>query len=159
MEFTHFDEDGNARMVDVGDKDITKRRAIAEGRIQVGPEVMKKITSGTVKKGDVLSVAQLAAIMGAKRTSDLIPLCHPLALTKVDVHCKALSESNEVEVRAIVETKGRTGVEMEALTAVQVGLLTVYDMCKAVTKTMVIGPVYLLEKEGGKSGHFVRQES
>ena len=143
MDLTHFDQDGNAWMVDVSDKDITSRTAIAEGFIAINDAIYERIAAGTIKKGDVLSVAQLAAIMGAKQTSNLIPLCHPLALTKV-------------EVRAIVKTTGKTGVEMEALTAVQVGLLTVYDMCKAIDKGMIMGPTYLVEKEGGKSGHFVR---
>lgn len=159
MELTHFDADGNARMVDVGDKEITERTAVAEGFIAVNEDIYTRIEEGTMKKGDVLAVAQLAAIMGAKETSRLIPLCHPLALTKVDVHCTLDAVRRTVCVRATVKTKGRTGVEMEALTAVQVGLLTVYDMCKAVDKGMVIGPVYLVEKDGGKSGHFVRTAS
>ena len=112
-----------------------------------------------MKKGDVLSVAQLAAIMGAKQTSQLIPLCHPLALTKVDVHCQLVPDTWQVKVTAMVKTRGQTGVEMEALTAVHVGLLTIYDMCKAVDKGMVIGPIYLVEKDGGKSGHFIRREA
>lgn len=161
-ELTHFDKDGNARMVDVGAKAVTHRRAIAEGFISLAQEVYKRIANHSMKKGDVLGVAQLAAIMGAKRTSDLIPLCHPLALTKVDVHCQLEAPKSldgimqyRLKVIATVETQGQTGVEMEALTAVQVGLLTVYDMCKAMDKGMVIGPVYLVEKSGGKSGHFV----
>lgn len=159
MELTHFDADGNARMVDVGDKEVTERTAVAEGFIAVNEDIYTRIEEGTMKKGDVLAVAQLAAIMGAKETSRLIPLCHPLALTKVDVHCTLDAVRRAVCVRATVKTKGSTGVEMEALTAVQVGLLTVYDMCKAVDKGMVIGPVYLVEKDGGKSGHFVRTAS
>ena len=166
MDLTHFDQDGNAWMVDVSDKDITSRTAIAEGFIAINEVIYERIAGGTIKKGDVLSVAQLAAIMGAKQTSNLIPLCHPLALTKVEVHCSladgespACTDENHnkaVKVRAIVKTTGKTGVEMEALTAVQVGLLTVYDMCKAIDKGMIMGPTYLVEKEGGKSGHFVR---
>ena len=136
MKLTHFDEGGNAHMVDVSQKDHTERVAVAEGFITLSEEAFSIVASGNVKKGDVLAVAQLAAIMGAKQTSNLIPLCHPLALTKVSVDCSL--------------------VEMEALTAVQVGLLTVYDMVKAVDKTMTIGPVYLVEKQGGKSGHFKR---
>lgn len=163
-QLTHFDQEGNARMVDVGAKAITHRRAQAEGFISLNKDVYERVASHSMKKGDVLSVAQLAAIMGAKRTSDLIPLCHPLALTKVDVHCN-LEEPQRVKdgmlyrlkVMATVETQGQTGVEMEALTAVQVGLLTVYDMCKAMDKAMVMGPVYLVEKSGGKSGHFIRR--
>lgn len=157
MKLTHFDEQGNARMVDVGNKAVTERIAIAEGFIKVNQEIYNRISAGAMKKGDVLGVAQLAAIMGAKQTSQLIPLCHPLALTKVDVHCQLVVDRLEILVRATVKTQGQTGVEMEALTAVQVGLLTIYDMCKAIDKGMVIGPVYLVEKSGGKSGHFVRE--
>lgn len=165
MKLTHFDSDGNARMVDVGDKAITQREAVAEGFITVSQEIYQGIQAHTMKKGDVLAVAQLAAIMGAKRTSDLIPLCHPLSLTKVDVTCH-LEEPEQVHTRiryrirlvARVKTQGQTGVEMEALTAVQVGLLTIYDMCKAVDKDMVMGPTYLVEKSGGKSGHFIRRQ-
>lgn len=159
MELTHFDKDGNARMVDVGHKAITDRMAVAEGFITVNETIYKRIEEGTMKKGDVLSVAQLAAIMGAKQTSQLIPLCHPLALTKVDVHCQLVPDTWQVKVTAMVKTRGQTGVEMEALTAVHVGLLTIYDMCKAVDKGMVIGPIYLVEKDGGKSGHFIRREA
>lgn len=158
MELTHFDKDGNARMVDVGHKAITDRMAVAEGFITVNETIYERIKQGTMKKGDVLSVAQLAAIMGAKQTSQLIPLCHPLALTKVDVHCQLVPDTWQIQVTAMVKTRGQTGVEMEALTAVHVGLLTIYDMCKAVDKGMVIGPIYLVEKDGGKSGHFIRRE-
>lgn len=154
MELTHFDREGNAHMVDVGHKDITERSARAIGFISVNEEIYKRIHEGTMKKGDVLSVAQLAAIMGAKQTANLIPLCHPLALTNVKVFCELDCEKRAVKIEAIVKTKGQTGVEMESLTAVQVGLLTVYDMCKALDKSMIIGPVYLAEKEGGKSGHY-----
>ena len=166
MDLTHFDQDGNAWMVDVSDKDITTRTAVAVGFIAINDAIYERIEAGTIKKGDVLSVAQLAAIMGAKQTSNLIPLCHPLALTKVEVHCILVdgespactdaTHNRAVKVHATVKTTGKTGVEMEALTAVQVGLLTVYDMCKAIDKGMIIGPTYLVEKEGGKSGHFVR---
>lgn len=158
MDLTHFDDQGNAWMVDVSHKEHTQRIAIAEGFISINDVIYERIVEGTMKKGDVLSVAQLAAIMGAKQTSHLIPLCHPLMLTKVEVQCSlAELESNKaVKIRATVKTMGQTGVEMEALTAVQVGLLTVYDMCKAIDKSMVIGPTYLVEKDGGKSGHFVR---
>ncbi|SNV71054.1 cyclic pyranopterin monophosphate synthase MoaC [Veillonella rodentium] len=166
MDLTHFDEQGNAWMVDVSDKDVTSRTAVAEGFIAVNDTIYDRIAAGTMKKGDVLSVARLAAIMGAKQTSQLIPLCHPLSLTKVEVHCTLVdgessactdvTHNRAVKIRAIVKTTGKTGVEMEALTAVQVGLLTVYDMCKAIDKGMIMGPTYLVEKEGGKSGHFVR---
>lgn len=159
MELTHFDKDGNARMVDVGHKAITDRMAVAEGFITVNETIYERIKQGTMKKGDVLSVAQLAAIMGAKQTSQLIPLCHPLALTKVDVHCQLVPDTWQIQVTAMVKTRGQTGVEMEALMAVHVGLLTIYDMCKAVDKGMVIGPIYLVEKDGGKSGHFIRREA
>ena len=156
MKLTHFDEGGNAHMVDVSAKDHTERVAVAEGFITLSEEAFSIVASGNVKKGDVLAVAQLAAIMGAKQTSNLIPLCHPLALTKVSVDCFLVEEKQAVCIRSTVKTTGPTGVEMEALTAVQVGLLTVYDMVKAVDKTMTIGPVYLVEKQGGKSGHFKR---
>lgn len=171
MDLTHFDQSGNAWMVDVGHKDITERTAIAEGFISVTDAVYDRVVAGTMKKGDVLSVAQIASIMGAKQTSTLIPLCHPLALTKVEVQCEVVlpdhtascgvtiteSHNRAIKVRAIAKTIGKTGVEMEALTAVQVGLLTIYDMCKAMDKGMIMGPTYLVEKEGGKSGHFVRE--
>ena len=166
MDLTHFDQAGNAWMVDVSDKDITSRTAIAEGFIAINDAIYERIAAGTIKKGDVLSVAQLAAIMGAKQTSNLIPLCHPLMLTKVEVHCHLVdgeslafttdTHSKAVKITATVKTTGQTGVEMEALTAVQVGLLTVYDMCKAIDKGMIMGPTYLVEKDGGKSGHFIR---
>lgn len=156
MKLTHFDEGGNAHMVDVSQKYHTERVAVAEGFITLSEEAFSIVASGNVKKGDVLAVAQLAAIMGAKQTSNLIPLCHPLALTKVSVDCFLVEEKQAVCIRSTVKTTGPTGVEMEALTAVQVGLLTVYDMVKAVDKSMTIGPVYLVEKQGGKSGHFKR---
>ena len=158
MDLTHFDEQGNARMVDVGQKDVTERVAVAEGFISISDDIYKRIELGMLKKGDVLAVAQLAAIMGAKQTSNLIPLCHPLALTNVNVICELDQIRKAVRIEATVKTLGRTGVEMEALTAVQVGLLTVYDMCKAIDKHMVMGPVYLVEKMGGKSGHFKRMD-
>ena len=158
MELTHFDEQGNAWMVDVSEKDHTHRIAVAEGFIAINDDIFERIQGGTMKKGDVLSVAQLAAIMGAKQTSNLIPLCHPLMLTKVEVHCH-LADGEAVKITATVKTTGQTGVEMEALTAVQVGLLTVYDMCKAIDKGMIMGPTYLVEKDGGKSGHFIRSSS
>lgn len=164
MGLTHFDDKGNAWMVDVTHKDYTDRIAVAEGFITINDEIYKRIADGAMKKGDVLSVAQLAAIMGAKQTSALIPLCHPLILTKVEVQCQLVEieshtfsqQGKAVKITATVKTTGQTGVEMEALTAVNVGLLTVYDMCKSIDKTMVIGPIYLVEKDGGKSGHFVR---
>ena len=152
---THFDAQGQAHMVDVGDKAQTHRVAVAQGRIAMQPATLELITAGTAKKGDVLGVARLAGIMGAKKTSDLIPLCHPIALTRVAVEFDVLSEAQAVQCRATAECTGPTGVEMEALTAVQVALLTIYDMCKAADRGMVISDVKLLEKHGGKSGSFV----
>ena len=151
---THFDAQGQAHMVDVGDKPTTHRIAVAEGRITMKPETLAIVQSGTAKKGDVLGVARIAAIMAAKKTSDLIPLCHPLALTRVAVEFELQPESNSILCTATVGLKGQTGVEMEALTAVQIGLLTIYDMCKAVDKGMVIGGVRVMEKRGGKSGEY-----
>ena len=145
---THFDAQGQAHMVDVGAKPATRRTAIATGRIAL-------IASGGSKKGDVLGVARIAAIMAAKKTSELIPLCHPLALTRVAVEFEQLAADSAVQCTATVETIGPTGVEMEALTAVQVALLTIYDMCKAADKRMVLTGVHVLEKHGGKSGSFV----
>ncbi|MGE5450348.1 MAG: cyclic pyranopterin monophosphate synthase MoaC [Acidobacteriota bacterium] len=155
-ELTHFDAQGQAHMVDVSAKPATTRVAVAQGRITMLPETLALIASGQAGKGDVLGVARIAAIQGAKRTADLIPLCHPLALSKVAVEFELENAPPAVVCRATVHTVGPTGVEMEALTAVQVGLLTVYDMCKAADKGMVITDVGLLEKRGGKSGHWVR---
>ena len=151
-ELTHFDAQGQAHMVDVGGKAATHRVAVAEGRITMQPETLAIVQNGTAKKGDVLGIARIAAIMAAKKTSDLIPLCHPLALTRVAVEFELESEANSIRCTATVELTGQTGVEMEALTAVQVGLLTIYDMCKAVDKGMVMGGVRVMEKRGGKSG-------
>ena len=149
---THFDSTGQAHMVDVGPKNETHRVAVAAGTIRMKPDTLALIQSGNAKKGDVLGIARIAAIMGAKRTSDLIPLCHPLALTRVAVDFEIDATNNSVHCRAQVELHGRTGVEMEALTAVQIGLLTIYDMCKAVDRGMVMTNVRVLEKHGGKSG-------
>ncbi|HCY64639.1 MAG TPA: cyclic pyranopterin monophosphate synthase MoaC [Oxalobacteraceae bacterium] len=151
---THFDAGGQAHMVDVGDKAETHRIAVASGSIRMKPETLAIIQFGSAKKGDVLGIARIAAIMGAKRTSDLIPLCHPLALTRVAVEFEVDAADSSVTCTAQVETYGKTGVEMEALTAVQVGLLTIYDMCKAVDRGMVMGDVRVLEKRGGKSGDY-----
>ena len=148
---THFDAQGQAHMVDVGAKPATHRVAVATGRIEMQPATLAIIESGTAKKGEVLGVARIAGIMAAKKTSELIPLCHPLALTRVAVEFELLPASNAVQCTATVETVGPTGVEMEALTAVQVALLTVYDMCKAVDKAMCIQSVEVIEKRGGKS--------
>jgi cyclic pyranopterin phosphate synthase len=149
---THFDATGQAHMVDVGAKDETHRIAVASGVIRMKPETLAIIQSGTAKKGDVLGIARIAAIMAAKKTSDLIPLCHPLALTRVTVDFDVKEEDSSVACTAQVETFGKTGVEMEALTAVQIGLLTIYDMCKAIDRGMVMGEVRVREKHGGKSG-------
>lgn len=151
---THFDEAGQAHMVDVGTKAETHRVAIATGKIFMKPETLAIVRSGTAKKGDVLGVARVAAIMGAKRTSDLVPLCHPLALTRVAVDLDFDTQESCLTCTATVETFGKTGVEMEAMTAVQIGLLTIYDMCKAVDRGMVITGVHVVEKSGGKSGHW-----
>ena len=149
---THFDATGQAHMVDVGAKNTTHRVAVAAGTIRMKPDTLALIQSGNAKKGDVLGIARIAAIMGAKRTSDLIPLCHPLALTRVAVDFEIDAPASSVHCRAQVELHGKTGVEMEALTAVQIGLLTIYDMCKAVDRGMVMTNVRVLEKHGGKSG-------
>jgi cyclic pyranopterin phosphate synthase len=149
---THFDAQGQAHMVDVANKDVTHRVARAAGRIKMLPATLALIAAGGAKKGDVLGVARIAAIQAAKRTAELIPLCHPLPLTRVAVDFRLNAEADAVHCTAQVETLGRTGVEMEALTAVQIGLLTIYDMCKAVDRGMVIGEVRVLEKQGGKSG-------
>ena len=154
-EFTHFDATGNALMVDVSDKADTARVAVAQGKICVSREIYEKIAAGSMAKGDVLGVARVAGIMAAKRTSELIPLCHLLNLTKVEIDFEYLEE--EHGIRAICHTActGRTGVEMEALTGVNIALLTIYDMCKAVDKSMEMGNIYLEHKSGGKSGEFV----
>jgi cyclic pyranopterin monophosphate synthase len=152
---SHFDAAGQAQMVDIGDKAVTHRVALATGRIRMQPSTFALVRDGSAQKGDVIGVARVAAIQAAKRTSELIPLCHPLAITRITVDFALDEVTASVECRAQVETNGATGVEMEALTAVQVGLLTVYDMCKAVDRGMVIDGVRLLEKHGGKSGSFV----
>jgi cyclic pyranopterin phosphate synthase len=149
---THFDAEGQASMVDVSAKSETHRVARATGAIRMRPETLRLIESGSARKGDVIGVARIAAIQGAKRTAELVPLCHPLAITRIVVEFELAREANEVRCTAQVECFGRTGVEMEALAAVQVGLLTVYDMCKAVDRGMVIGGVRVLEKRGGNSG-------
>jgi cyclic pyranopterin monophosphate synthase len=156
MTLTHFNAAGEAHMVDVGDKAVTRRVAVAEGLIRMDPKTLALIEQGGHKKGDVLGIARIAGIMGAKRTAELIPLCHPLALTRVEVRLAAQPAQSAVYCRATVETTGQTGVEMEALCAVQISLLTVYDMCKAVDRGMTIDTVRLLEKTGGKSGPWSR---
>ena len=151
---THINENGDAEMVDVSEKDITAREAKASSRILMKPETLELIISGSHKKGDVLSVAKIAGIQAAKKCSELIPLCHPLMLSKVSVELKPNIEDNSVDIIAIAKLNGKTGVEMEALTAASIAALTVYDMCKAVDRFMTIDHVQLLEKKGGKSGHW-----
>ncbi len=153
---THFDSAGNARMVDVSGKDATVRRATAEGRISMSAEAYAMVRAGSIKKGDVLGVARIAGIMAAKKVDQLIPLCHPLAITGVDIFFHFLDEQNAIDIEATVGITGKTGVEMEALTAVSIAALTIYDMCKAVDKAMVISDIRLLKKSGGKSGDFIR---
>jgi cyclic pyranopterin phosphate synthase len=150
--FTHFNQDGEAIMVDVSQKDITMRIAIAEGSIKVNQEVFRSIKEQTNKKGDVLAVARIAGIMAAKKTSDMIPLCHPLFITKVTINFELDEENYMIKAIATTKVNGKTGVEMEALHAVSVTLLTIYDMCKAIDKSMEISDIRLLHKEGGKSG-------
>jgi cyclic pyranopterin monophosphate synthase len=158
-EFTHFNEEGRAKMVDVSDKPETARTALAHSSITVNKEIYDRITNNQMKKGDVLAVAQVAAVMAAKKTWDLIPMCHPIPLTGINVSFSWSRDQEELyklNIEAVVKTKGSTGVEMEALSAATVCALTVYDMCKAVDKGMVIGPTYLVEKTGGKHGDFKR---
>lgn len=157
-DFTHFDEYGRARMVDVGEKEKTSRSAVAAASVFVDQETFSLIKSGGMKKGDVLTVAQIAGIMGAKRTSDLIPMCHPVAIDGIQLRVQPCEESSSIEITAEVSCSGKTGVEMEALTAVSVAALTVYDMCKAVQKDIVIGNIRLLKKTGGVHGDFYRTE-
>lgn len=156
---THLDESGRAHMVEVGAKDVTRREATAHGFVFMQPDTLRLIRQGGLAKGDVLGVAQVAGVMAAKRTPDLIPLCHPLPITGVDMAFAVHEERSALEIHATVRVTGRTGVEMEALTAVSVAALTVYDMCKAVDRGMTISSVELLYKTGGKSGEFVRTET
>ncbi len=156
-ELTHFDDKGQALMVDVGDKDVTVREAVARGEISMKPETLDVILEGRARKGDVLGVARIAGIMAAKKTPELIPLAHPLPLNSVKVEFFPDRERSMVEIEARVKVTARTGVEMEALTAVSVAALTVYDMCKAIDRGMVISAIRLMEKSGGRSGHFTRE--
>ena len=156
QEFTHLDAQGAARMVDVGGKEITKRRAVARGSVRMAAATLAKIEASTIAKGDVLATARLAGIMAAKRTSELIPLCHPLPVTSVSVDLAPDREASTLDIAATVSCTGRTGVEMEALTAVSVAALTVYDMCKAIDRGMAIGDIRLEEKSGGRSGDWSR---
>ncbi|WP_160724914.1 cyclic pyranopterin monophosphate synthase MoaC [Bacillus sp. USDA818B3_A] len=160
-DFTHFNEEGRAKMVDVSDKPETARTALAQSSITVSEEIYEKITNHEMKKGDVLAVAQVAGVMAAKKTWDLIPMCHPIPLTGVNISFsweKGPNQTYQLHIGVAVKTKGNTGVEMEALTAASVCALTIYDMCKAVDKGMIIGPTYLVEKTGGKNGDFQRTE-
>ena len=156
--FSHFDEQGNAIMVDVGAKNVTSRIALASGKIRMSNKAYGLVKDGLIEKGDVLGVARVAGIMGAKKVPDLIPLTHPLLIDKVCIDFIFQDEKSIIEIRATVGTEGKTGVEMEALTAVSITALTIYDMCKAVDKSMVIGDICLLKKSGGKSGTFIRAE-
>jgi len=158
MELTHIDEERRARMVDVGGKPDTERVAVAKGEVTMRPETLRLVAEGGMPKGDVLAVAQVAGIMAAKRVPDLIPLCHPLLLTKVDVEFRIDEASSRIEITATARCRGKTGVEMEALTAVSVAALTIYDMAKAVERTMQIGNIRLVRKSGGKSGEIVLNE-
>lgn len=158
MDFTHFDDQGRAKMVNVGEKEPTRRTAVAGARVLVNTETFDLIKSGGVKKGDVLTVAQIAGIMGAKRTPDLIPMCHPLIMDGVKLELRLDEERTAVDIKAMVSCTGRTGVEMEALTAASVAALTVYDMCKAVQKDMIISDVRLISKTGGVHGDFSRRD-
>ena len=157
-ELTHINDQGRAKMVDVSGKADTERIGVASGRIQMEPETLEMITGQKIKKGDVLAVAQVAGIMAAKKTWETIPMCHPLLLTGVDIHFEIYPGTSEIEAVASVKTTGKTGIEMEALNAVAAALLTIYDMCKAVDRAMVIRDIMLIDKDGGKSGHFVRKK-
>ena len=157
-DFTHFNEQGRAKMVDVGEKNISRRTAVAAARVLVNDQTFSLIRSGGMKKGDVLTVAQIAGVMGAKRTPDLIPMCHPILMDGIDLDLSLDESRKSVEIRATVRCDGRTGVEMEALTAVSTAALTVYDMCKAVQKDMVITDIRLVQKTGGIHGDYLREE-
>ncbi len=155
---THFDRAGRARMVDVGGKPVTRREAVASGRVLMMPETLRRIMDKQIEKGDVLGVAQIAGIMAAKRTGEIIPMCHPLGIDSVEVHFRPDPRKSEVRIEARVKSTGKTGVEMEALMAVSAAALTIYDMCKAVERGMVISDIKLLKKSGGKSGIYVRSD-
>lgn len=157
MDFTHFNEGGRAKMVEVGDKDDTKRIAVARGSVKMDLKTLKMIVEGPMKKGDVLSVAQIAGIMGAKKTSDVIPMCHNIFITGSDIKFEIDEENSSIHIESEIRTIGKTGVEMEALSAVSIAALTIYDMCKAVDKDMVIENIRLIKKTGGKSGKYLRK--
>ena len=158
QKLSHLDEQGRAEMVDVGDKPLSQRRAVAQGRVQMQPRTLQLIRDGAIKKGDVLMIARIAGIMAAKRTAELIPLCHPVALTKINVEIEIDEPQQSVVIRSTAQTIGQTGVEMEALTAVNVAALTIYDMAKAVDRSMCITDIRLLEKRGGVRGDYVAEE-
>lgn len=158
MDFTHFNESGRARMVDVGQKDDTERIARASCFVEMKRSTLEAIIEGKIKKGDVLAVAQVGGIMAAKRTYELIPMCHNILITGCDINFEINMESNRINILSIVKTSGKTGVEMEALSAASVCALTIYDMCKAIDREMIIGDLKLMEKDGGKSGHFIRRD-
>lgn len=157
MDFTHFNESGKAKMVEVGEKKDTTRVAVARGTIRMKKSTLEKIKDGEMKKGDVLSVAQIAGIMGSKKTSEIIPMCHNIFLTGADIQFYINDRENSIDIEAIVKTVGKTGVEMEALNSVSIAALTIYDMCKAVDKEMVIDSIRLVKKTGGKSGEYIRK--
>ena len=158
MEFTHFNADGRARMVDVSEKNQTLRTAVAKATVYLNEETYRMVLEGRMKKGDVLSVAQVGGIMAAKRTFEAIPMCHPIMLTGVDIRFETKDDSHSIDIYATTRCKGETGVEMEALNAAATAALTIYDMCKAVQRDIVIGDIKLMEKSGGKSGDFKREE-
>jgi cyclic pyranopterin phosphate synthase len=158
MDFTHFNDSGRARMVDVGQKDDTERIARASCYVEMKGETLEAIIGGKIKKGDVLAVAQVGGIMAAKRTYELIPMCHNILITGCDINFDIDKEKSRINILSIVKTRGKTGVEMEALTAASVCALTIYDMCKAIDREMIIGDLKLVEKSGGKSGHFIRRD-
>ncbi|KLO22241.1 molybdenum cofactor biosynthesis protein C [Marinitoga sp. 1197] len=157
MDFTHIDKNGNVNMVDVSGKNITLRIARAHGKIKMKKETLKAIVSGKIIKGNVLTTAKIAGIMGAKRTSELIPMCHNIFISKIDIEFKI--NDNNIEIFSLAKTHSQTGIEMEALTAVNIAALTIYDMCKAIDREMEISDIYLIEKSGGKSGHFLREDN
>jgi cyclic pyranopterin monophosphate synthase len=157
MKLTHLDSNGKARMVDVTEKKETEREAKAFGKVKMSPKTYKEIKKGEGPKGDIFTVAKIAGIMGTKKTHELIPLCHPLAITHIDVNYTFVDKESTVEITSSVKIKGQTGVEMEALTCVMLTALTIYDMCKAIDKSIELGPFYLLEKSGGKSGRYVKK--
>lgn len=159
MDFTHFNENGHARMVDVGGKEDTERVAIAQAVVRMQPATLETIKSGGIKKGDVLGVAQVAGIMGAKQTSHLVPMCHPLMLTSVNITFKINEQESSITIKCQVKTTGKTGVEMEAISGVSIAAITIYDMTKAIDRWMEITDIKLLEKDGGKSGHVIRDLS